>query len=59
MKCRLFVLKQFIEDLKESIKAVIECVKTQCQNQRGGVYFYIFTLILFKLFQLYLIKYYF
>ena len=27
MKCWLFVLKQFIEDLKESIKAVIVCVQ--------------------------------
>ena len=36
MKCWLFILKQFIEYLKESIKAVIACVKTQCQNPRGG-----------------------
>ena len=27
MKCWLFVLKQFIKDLKESIKAVIVCVQ--------------------------------
>ena len=26
-ECWLFVLKQFIEDLKESIKAVIVCVQ--------------------------------
>ena len=32
MKSWLFVLKQFIEDLEESIKAVILCVKIQCQN---------------------------
>ena len=47
MKCWLFVLKQFIEDLKESIKAVIVCVKTQSQSQRGEglfLYFYLNTI---------------